>query len=724
MKNIYLTFIALLFYTISFAQEWQHHYSTAFVTSIAENGDELWVGTRGGGIVIYNRLTGERSMIDTHNSALPSNNIESIVVNAVAQNIWIGTYDQGIAKLSGNDWTFHNTDNTAALHSDSIYYMQQDQWGKYWMATTDGLTTFDGETWQHIGGFQGDQRVWSFDIDTAGHAWIFSNTLHHYDGETLTSFEDEINLDGFEFGYVYVNQNSNKIWLATQLGVSAYDGEEWEHFTPTNSALPLNDISSMCIDSLNRVWVSYADSGIYRFDGFFWSKYTANPALNGVTITKMHANKSNTIFTASPTTGLHQLNNNIDWTNYPIHPNSLQDNYIRDIAEHNGVYYLANGEAVSVFDGETWSLLALPFKNALPLMPDADAYNAVLDNQIEAIEVDIEGNVWIASRGKGLCKYDGSNYLLFTEPLENKYIQALKTTEDNVLWIGTSDGLIRHQGSYWNAYTSDNSALATADIASIEADTQGNIWVGTYYQISETGITWGGMTHFDGTNWTNANAAYTHIPDTPTDMTLFQNHLWVGATEHSNSELLTGGLYRFDGIDNCTIFELPLAYNNSVMSLGNTANYLWVGTASGLLSFDETNWQTYTPANSGLTHQHIRQLFTDFQNNLWIGTVNGLTIYHEEAIILSNETPKVTTNLAFTVYPNPTQQFFTIHFEQILTSAAQLNLYNTLGQVVQTWQVEPLQNKVTLDVKTAAKGLYYLQLESGDSQEVLPLLIR
>ncbi|MEO6168481.1 MAG: GEVED domain-containing protein [Chitinophagales bacterium] len=83
----------------------------------------------------------------------------------------------------------------------------------------------------------------------------------------------------------------------------------------------------------------------------------------------------------------------------------------------------------------------------------------------------------------------------------------------------------------------------------------------------------------------------------------------------------------------------------------------------------------------------------------------------------------------FSVYPNPSDGNVTVQINmgQNLTRTATLNLYNTIGQVVQTEQVSVVQGKYSGTIhlnRTLADGVYNLQLNDGQSVLSKPIVIQ
>jgi sugar lactone lactonase YvrE len=116
-----------------------------YITCLAQEGNYLWVGTDGGGLVKLNKTTGEFIVYGKWNSKLPSNRVYSIVIDGQG-NKWIGT-GNGLAKFDGVSWTVYNTSNSG-LPSDWITAIAIDAQGNKWIGTAGGgLAKFDGVNW-------------------------------------------------------------------------------------------------------------------------------------------------------------------------------------------------------------------------------------------------------------------------------------------------------------------------------------------------------------------------------------------------------------------------------------------------------------------------------------------------------------------------------------------------------------------------------------------------
>lgn len=97
--------------------------------------------------------------------------------------------------------------------------------------------------------------------------------------------------------------------------------------------------------------------------------------------------------------------------------------------------------------------------------------------------------------------------------------------------------------------------------------------------------------------------------------------------------LLSGGLL-FQTLNGQTVTEIwntgnsPLPGNEINCIALDQSGIVWIGTESGLASFNGNNWEVFTTENSPLTDHRIRSLGVDDQNRIWVGTFNGgLALY-------------------------------------------------------------------------------------------------
>ena len=207
---------------------------------------------------------------------------------------------------------------------------------------------------------------------------------------------------------------------------------------------------------------------------------------------------------------------------------------------------------------------------------------------------------WIIYNKSGSLKYFG--------------ISSLAIDQEDVKWIGNSQGLFRFDGVNWKLYNKDNSGLPDNDVLALDIDSEGNLWIGTETALSK----------FDGENWTvytdeffGLTAYNFNIIEVDTEGTV-----WFGCSfSEYTSYKDTGGLVRFDG-ENITVYnmensELPWCDIHD-LDIDNEGN-IWISTVKGLARFDGTDWLVYNEMNSPL-NVGLNVFEIDTVGTIWIAT--------------------------------------------------------------------------------------------------------
>jgi signal transduction histidine kinase/ligand-binding sensor domain-containing protein/CheY-like chemotaxis protein len=204
---------------------------------------------------------------------------------------------------------------------------------------------------------------------------------------------------------------------------------------------------------------------------------------------------------------------------------------------------------------------------------------------------------------------------------------------DEVLWVGTADGLTRFDTRSGVARNfrhdpQDPRSIAPGVVQTLSAGTDGRIWVGTndglcrYDIVSET------FTHLDLRSDDGAPLAG---PSVTTILEMADGVLWVG-TEHR-------GLYQRDpatghwrSFSNDPQDDTSLSDNEITAIMLDRTGVIWVGTSNGVNRLDSKAKQFYhvfcQPGNpSGLSHDCVWALWENREGKVWTVTEEGLNIY-------------------------------------------------------------------------------------------------
>jgi signal transduction histidine kinase/ligand-binding sensor domain-containing protein/DNA-binding response OmpR family regulator len=100
--------------------------------------------------------------------------------------------------------------------------------------------------------------------------------------------------------------------------------------------------------------------------------------------------------------------------------------------------------------------------------------------EVRTLFADAQGRVWIGfARGSGLVRYEAGRF----EPVDtggvlHNEVIAMAESPRGTIWLGTADGLIRWRDGRCTLYRKEN-GLAGRRVASLCADADGSLWIGT-----------------------------------------------------------------------------------------------------------------------------------------------------------------------------------------------------------------------------------------------------
>ena len=241
--------------------------------------------------------------------------------------------------------------------------------------------------------------------------------------------------------------------------------------------------------------------------------------------------------------------------------------------------------------------------------------DGLADSFVQSIGEDRQGNLWFGTRFGGVSRYDGKEFVTFTtaDGLADKWVTSIVEDRQGNLWFGTIDGLSLFDGTQFTTFTTED-GLGDNLVAAIVEDRQGHMWFGTLE----------GVSRYDGTQFTTYttedglgdNFVLTILEDR-------QGRIWVG-TAGFRAGKGRGGVSRFDGQAFVTFTTEDGLADNYVSSLReDRLGNLWAGTLLGGASrFDGQGFVTFT-TKDGLVDNEVRSLLEDRQGNMWFGTDSG-----------------------------------------------------------------------------------------------------
>lgn len=199
-----------------------------------KENNKLWIGASGG-IIVYDKNTGQQVNYNIQNSLLPTDWI-FVITKDLRNNTWIGT-TQGVVRITNdNIWTVYNTKNSG-LSCNYVTSIVTDKKGNVWFGTYGGgLVKFDGKNWKSLTNENNSELNWiySMAIDKNDNIWI-----------------------NFDYGIAKFNCENNN----------------WTIYNSKNSKLPIDKVYSIAVDD-NNIWLGIFNK-LVKFDYInnVWKKH-------------------------------------------------------------------------------------------------------------------------------------------------------------------------------------------------------------------------------------------------------------------------------------------------------------------------------------------------------------------------------------------------------------------------------------------------------------------
>lgn len=581
--------------------------------SIGVDGDYIWAGTSLGLYRWTIPTPGEDATYELFTDVIGKDYFVNTIL-IVGDVRWFAAEGMGLVKYQEGAWTVYSAEDTD-LPNNWIWDMDVDTQGNLWLATSSGVSKFDGITWTNFTSADG----------------------------LVSDFTDNIEID-----------NSNVVWCGSWSGLSSYSIETrtWSTYTTDNSGLPENSVADIAVDSLNRKWITTNSSGLVSWDGAEWKTFTTDNGLPTNNLGKLGIDGLGKLWIGAYSEGAFSF----DLMNATVYNtgNGLSHNDIRDIAigEDNTVWF-ASKMGINGFDGESWTTISDPmgpasnYINCVAIDGDNmkwfgttdngmslfDGYtwthygraSGLPDDCVNDIVFTPDGTMWIAT-GHGAVSYsDGTTTVYTTDnsELPDNYINCMEVTAGGAVWFGTSYGAAQFSGGQWTVYNSDNGLLDNyvMTIAVKGLDVLMSSYVGT--SVLHTGSdTW---SYYTTDNGFSSNAVAEILVDQG-------GVLWLG-TVGSGIDRVYG-----ESIVNYTLAD-GIVNDNIICGAVDLENGKWFGSWDGVSYYNNETWTVYKADNSGLIYDDIRDIAVDADGKKWFATSWGISSLGTQEVVTPPAAP-------------------------------------------------------------------------------------
>ena len=324
------------------------------INAICETSSgEIFIGVWGGGLnkVIENKTTGQITFQAWLNNPEEQGSLTENDINFLMEDnagvLWIGTYGDGLNKLSPHSLNFvHYKNNPFTKNSmpdNHVTAVLEDENDVVWIGTWKGLTKLDKKKNIFTHYKLSDDRITSIIKDRTGNLWIgtLNKGLNRFDKNTgafVTFVSDPQNRQSISSNRILslLEARNGKIWIGTYYsGVTIYDPAE-NSFTKldTDSLENFdNRINKLYEDNEGNIWI-ITYRGIYKH--YPVENFTRNIKLkNGKSENSFSTgalniiqDKQNNFWIGTFGDGVYKLNYSPGANSYPFTQYSLANNYV------------------------------------------------------------------------------------------------------------------------------------------------------------------------------------------------------------------------------------------------------------------------------------------------------------------------------------------------------------------------------------------------------------
>ena len=325
-------------------------------------------------------------------------------------------------------------------------------------------------------------------------------------------------------------------------------------------------------------------------------------------------------------------------------------------------------------DGEIWfsyytSLVKYDGVTFETVYPDTNSVTTTLN--MDLLTVDSEGVLWIANQGRGIIRFDGSEWRQYTteDGLASNIFFIMTTSMDGDLWCSYGEpitfegGALCHgvscfDGESWQTYDADTEGVQSDRVMGITSTPDGDVFISYVYDYWASS---GGISRFDGESWEWITDDY-----------------WgYGLTCDTD-----GALWSW--------FERSL------------------GGESTVAQYDGERWASFIPSIRVWNPQF------DDTGRGWLSSWEGVIIFNPDDMlnVEENDHPE---EISLMNYPNPFNPSTTIQYSLSEPGRVTISVYSINGQKVETLVDEMLDvgtHSARFDGSSLASGIYFYRLES------------
>jgi signal transduction histidine kinase/ligand-binding sensor domain-containing protein/AraC-like DNA-binding protein/AmiR/NasT family two-component response regulator len=591
----------------------------------------MWFGTNNG----LNRYDGNEIVsyfFDRNDPNSLKGNIIYCLFEDSRNNLWVGTWGGGLSLYNRDLDNFtsfiHDPSEEGTIGHNDIWHIFEDSGGRLWIATQRGLERFDYESLtfeKHLT----DLSLPGESVNLKRKA--FSCISEKDDGTLWISIwkhgllnYDQVNKKIIQH---YIHEPGNRQSLSTSEINTLFTDHEGSLWIGTYKG----DLEKLHFINGNPVF----------------EKYPSGPSPYGISDDRINfiIEDRHHFLWIGTEAGINILNKLTGQTEQYFHnaeiSKSLSSNHLwSGYVSRNGIIWIGSLEGgVNIFD--PWRR---KFASTSPAITEA---KELPQKFVKSIFKDRDGFLWVGT-DHGLNYFSPQNELLHTfvhgftnKSLDIGGVSGIVEDQNGRMWIGTWGGGLHHLSRekkvinrYFHAGNKEAPrGISDLNIQTMVGDHEGNILIGTsfgyFYRFNPLTEKFQQLLcqDLDSLRGSPVSAI---SPDS-------DGTVWIGLIEnggliHHNFETNISTRYYLKNHDQ----DKSLS-SNDIFSLLNDGDKLWIGTKNGLNLLDKITGSVLVyDEKHGLANKSVLSIQKDIEGHIWFSTPHGISKFDRQTELINN----------------------------------------------------------------------------------------
>ena len=705
MKSPILVFLSLLLSTAAFTDgEWAYFVSMNDLKAVDVHGADVWCASTNG-VIRWNRAD--------------------------------GTYRK---YYSCDGIPFSKIDNVLDGENESIYFSTYEKIEEYQNIFENkgyGVFRFDGSVMSSIGhpAPQPGYFAAAMGVDSLGNVWFstvkdYSYDLHaappnpHWLGLSIFDGDQWESVTTDNSGLLDNNvtalarEEDSIVWYGYDKGgISRFDGIEWKHYSQEDCDLLQHGIRNIFIDSVNTKWI-ITDRGVMSFDGVTWGRFFDMEQTYRIIGDQMNNGSICLYVCFNASTHIENLfyiieSGGMKQVQVPL-PELSRDTAVRDVAvDGTGALWVATERGLYTNAYGEWMRL-----DDTDLPPFASA----------PVFVDSRNRIWTAYH-----RYEDGSWRDIEEYFGFNPIQAYGVDNYGTILAGTSQQLLSFDGEQWNriVYGNISKIVVSADDiiwcrhnAGIDTPTYMLLMVEegyrtVFHQRHVNDLCYD-VNGYILTAEDNGIGKYTRVQGTQYVGGIFVREIEVDAAGTIIWYVAKNLLY---SITDGRFWKHYTVTGDDITLTVDLNGIAWTVSDEGVFSCDGETVTEYT-IDDGLLRNEVDDIVIGPDNSKWFvfsgDTGLGLARYKEREITSVSRAQELTGALPVYNRPNPFNPSTVIEYIIREPSDVKLSVYSIAGQRVATLVDGYLpagKHTALFDGSDLASGIYFYRLETGGAEK-------